>query len=543
MGAISEAARKALRGPGASRLLSLCGVESRRYWLLMDLFQQLSDRGEMLDQMGLNGFALKSAAMLYFAVVAFLCLIFVLAQPAVTVYFTVFMAITAVLLLGILLSEAGNSLINPAEAMVLAHQPINGATYTAAKLSHLVRIVLYLVPGINALPALAGLLLKGSAWWYPIFHLAAAFVVGMAAALLCCAFFGWMLRFVPVRRMKAAGQLAGALPFLGVMSFGPVGNLVKRLHLHVGVTDLPGQPAMLWGLGVVVVAAVVFGIRSLTADYLIRVSSMTRGGGAAGSRARKSKLGVLVRRFFGGQPAVAGFAFVSRMMLRDWQFRRQMIPMAIMPLIGVATVFSAGRPPDPFSGRFTPVHLLPHLLGMLLLFVCMFLPYGNDYKGVWIFLSIPSRAFEGFARGIFAVLWINVILIPNLIVLAVLVWIWGAPHALLFSAWSIAAASVYLGLEMRLIEDVPFSRQIDPSRQTVGLTLILGGAFVTSIAVGVQYLLVFRSPAVVGVTAVGLGIGAFFATRSSLSTLAVSMRFHLGSISSEAGTLYKEIAV
>jgi hypothetical protein len=157
-----------------SRLLSWFGVDARRYWLLMDLFRKLSDRGEMLDQMGLNGLALKRAAMLYFVMVALFSLLFAVAQPAVTVYFTVFLAITAVLLLSILLSEAGNSLINPAEAMVLAHQPINGAIYTAAKLSHLVRIVLYLVPGINGGPALAGLLLKGAAWYYPILHLAAA---------------------------------------------------------------------------------------------------------------------------------------------------------------------------------------------------------------------------------------------------------------------------------------------------------------------------------------------------------------------------------
>jgi hypothetical protein len=29
----------------------------------------------------------------------------------------------------------------------LAHQPIEGATYTAAKLTHLLRILLHLVPG------------------------------------------------------------------------------------------------------------------------------------------------------------------------------------------------------------------------------------------------------------------------------------------------------------------------------------------------------------------------------------------------------------
>ena len=71
-----------------SLLFSWLGIDARRYWLLMDLFRQLSDRGEMLDQMGLTGFALKSAAMLYFVVVALLSLLFVLAQAAVTVFRT-----------------------------------------------------------------------------------------------------------------------------------------------------------------------------------------------------------------------------------------------------------------------------------------------------------------------------------------------------------------------------------------------------------------------------------------------------------------------
>ncbi len=78
------------------------------------------------------------------------------------------MGFTAFLLVTVLISEAGNSLLNPAEAMVLAHQPISGATYTAAKLSHLLSIVLYLVPGINLVPALAGSDVEGCSLVLPV---------------------------------------------------------------------------------------------------------------------------------------------------------------------------------------------------------------------------------------------------------------------------------------------------------------------------------------------------------------------------------------
>ncbi len=530
--------------PHATRLLRACGVDPKAFWLLIDLFDRISERGEMMDQLGRNGVALRTASIFYFIFAAVIALIFVLAQMSALAYFATFMAITAFLLVGVLVSEAGNSLINPSEAMVLAHQPINGATYTAAKLSHLLRIVLYLVAGIDALPALAGLLAKGARWYYPILHLAAAFTLGLVSAMLCCALFGWMLRFIPVRRLKAAGQLAGTLPFLGMMYGRGLGNLIRRLHL---TAMLPNDPALRWGLGiaaaVVSVSAVVFGIRSLTADYLIRVAAMTRGGAHAGSRARKSKLGTIVRRFFGGQPAVAGFAFVSRMMLRDWQFRRQMIPLLIFPLVSLASAFSSGWPADPFARQFSAIHLLPHALGLLLLFVCMVLRYGNDYKGVWIFLSVPSGALDGFAHGVHALLWLDGVLIPNLIALPLFAWRWGIAHAVFFIAYSIAAASVYLALELRLIENVPFSRQFDTSTQALTLPLMLGCGLAAAIAVGVQYFLIFRFPALVALAVVALAVAAYFATKASLSTLTVSMRYHLGLLSAETGKLYKEIAV
>jgi len=40
-------------------------------------------------------------------------------------------------ILWILLMDAANSIMNPDEASVLAHQPIRGASYVAAKLTHI----------------------------------------------------------------------------------------------------------------------------------------------------------------------------------------------------------------------------------------------------------------------------------------------------------------------------------------------------------------------------------------------------------------------
>ncbi len=61
------------------------------------------------------------------------------------------------------LQDAVNSLMNPDEASVLAPMPIRGATYVAAKLTHLLSLVAIIATAVNLTPAVAGLYLPGSA--------------------------------------------------------------------------------------------------------------------------------------------------------------------------------------------------------------------------------------------------------------------------------------------------------------------------------------------------------------------------------------------
>ena len=99
----------------------------------------------------------------------------------------------------------------------------------------------------------------------------------------------------------------------------------------------------------------------------------------------------------------------------------------------------------------------------------------------------------------------------------------------------------YLGLELRLIEGLPFSRQPEVSQNPYMLPMMLLGGAVMGIAVGLQYFLVFHSPtAVVGVT-LALAGAAWFLTRSSIQAFETSVRFHLGMLTSGSKGLYTEI--
>jgi hypothetical protein len=542
MTGLRQAIRRLLRGAQTTRFLAWLGIDARRYWILIDLFGELSDRGEVLDQLGTQGVALKGAMWLYGAYSALLSILLLLIQPSIATFYSLFLWFTAFVLFSILLSEAGNSLVNPAESLVLAHQPIDGATYTAAKLSHLGRIILYLVPGLNLVPAFAGLLMPGCRWFDPALHLAAALVVGFLAGFLCCALYGWLMRLLPVRRLRAAGQFAGALPFFFFMASQPL----TRLFKHLKIPHLPPVPpavriALAAAFGCCAIAVVFLGIRSLSADYLIRVTQMMHGGSPAPSGARKSRIGDLVAKFSGGQPGRAGYLFVSCMARRDFQFLRQVAFSAVGVTLGFVPIIGRDWRTDPFLHRFTSVHLLPHVLGAALFFVCAFLPYGADFKGAWWFLLVPAGAFRRFARGIHAALWIHLVAIPHSLALLIFAWPWGWRHAGLFVAYSMAVASFYLALELRLIEAVPFSLQINPKRTVAELPLFLLAAVLISVAVGLQYFLLFRNAATVAAAAAMVGAAAWHLTRGSLEGFAESMRYSLGLVSGESATLFREI--
>jgi hypothetical protein len=197
---------------------------------------------------------------------------------------------------------------------------------------------------------------------------------------------------------------------------------------------------------------------------------------------------------------------------------------------------------SPFSGRFSPLQFLPHAIGFVLLGVCPALTYGSDYKGVWVFLLIPIRAFRRFGAGLFYALWLMLVVLPHLVLFPLLSYAWGVFDASLFSGFSLAIVSLYLSLEMRLIDGVPFGKQLEANRSALMFPVLIAYVVGAALAVAVQHYLIFRSSAAVAAVTLAAGTAAFFAARSSLESLEIAMIHHLGTMSSESTLLYHEIS-
>lgn len=344
MTALGEIGRRLFRGRAAARLLVWCGIDPHRYWLLFDLFATLGRRQEVA-LLGAD-YSLRSASLVWFFFSSLGSVVGVLTGASPAGYLLFFVALSAFMVGVHLVSEVAENLVNPVVELKLAHQPVNAATWSAAKLTHLLKVVVYVVGGMNGVPAAAGVFLTHAGWLpalaYPAVHLLTALAVGLVVALLCCSLFGWLVRFVPVRRLKAAAALAQMLPLAAVWGFQLAGGRALRQEietwatsaeipaaLQTAVATMPGGLLGLLAAAAVVGAgtAVGFGLRALSGAHLLRVAGLMRSGVRVRVRTRRrvrrrAGAGPWVARLAGGPAARAGFEYVRALFFRDWQFLR-----------------------------------------------------------------------------------------------------------------------------------------------------------------------------------------------------------------------------
>lgn len=544
--ALRSLGKRLFHGPEFTALLRRCGIEPHRYRILVDLFETLGKRQEVA-QMGSDAYTMRTFTIIWFFLSGGIGIVMAAIGANAGVYLLTFLALTVFQLSMLLIPEIAEGLVNPVEGLILAHQPVNGATWLAAKLTHLIRIVVYVVAGVNVVPALVPLLGPSGEGFrplvYPVLHLLAALGVGLVAGFLCCSLFGWLVRFIPIRRLKAAAAMVQVIPMFigaGVQILGASGELVNDLERWLISIEPPeawfgignavpgGFPAL---LGVTVFAlitvAVVPGLRALSVDHLIRVSSLMHSGAQVRRRVRWGwSMGPRIARFAGGQAGRAGYEYLRSMVLRDWQFRKNMAlntPYLIIGLIGLLVV---GTETTSFAADFAFTHFLPHLIGSMVFFTCLYLAYGNDYKAVRTFGIVPGSSFRPFARGIHGGLWLLLVLFPNLACLIVLTWSWGVRDALWVIAFSTAVASLYLAVGLRLIDGVPFGKQTPPARQVVTLPMMMVYSLVLGVAIGIQYL-VFRSVVAVAAGTVLVSVGAYFLTLATLADFESRIRQNL----------------
>ena len=553
-----------LRSKLAGGICRRLGIDREQYVLLIWLFSSLASRMEFMGiQVSLAKAAGGNAALSLFLSLA------VFARPSLGNYFAGVLILSMFFLIWILLEDTANSLLNAEEASVLAHQPIGGATYVAAKLTHVAQILGVFVPSLNVIPALAGAVFLAEArWFYPLTHLLAMFLAGAFVAFFIFGLYGWLFRFFPPERLKnmvlwVQVLYVGAPALLQMQRLSGPGRsgflqlmsspwLPLRWFTAVGLLGQGGAGGYpLWQAAVapaVTLGLIAWGMRSFREDYLVKASALLQGSAkpTAGSR-RLPMLSGPVRRLTGAGSGYAAFAFAGRMMRRDWHFRRQAVPLMLMygiMAIGVGVEglrTSPFTPPGPFSMKtFSTIHLLPHFLGFLCMIPCGVLAFTAQPLGAWIFTTLPMDRLRPYARGVYLALWLPLVCLPHLVLLGPCIWFYGAAQGALFVGFSAALVSTYLGMWFLAVGGLPFASAFSPSRaefMRYGMLILVALAFVFS---AIQWL-VFRSLVLVPAAALVLALAAVVLARAGFGKLEKEIRSDVELLRLGPQRLFKEV--
>ena len=560
MSSISQLRNRVLQHPAVCRALERLGIDPRQYRLLLDLFDTLAERLEILGSINTLGLGLLVG---FSAFISIFPSLYALAHPPVHNYVLFPIAFTMFQLFIIVAGDAANSLLNPQEASVLAHQPIGGLTYAAAKASHLVLIVVLQVASLNTLPAVVGLLLPGARWFFPLTHLLAAFLAGFFVAFLVCGVYGWLYQFVAPERLKGVALgiqvlLFALMPLAGGL-IGSAFSALKESHLEPAhwawlppnwfiSTALLGHPGLgysAWQAALIIVATglfILFGLRCFAFEYLARVTMLVQGRSfSVGQRSRQGWIARFVRHVTGSPAGVGACAFTGAMMRRDWNLRRQTLPMIVVIAYALIILSFSQIRVSPFApGKFAPTHVLPHVLALMLFSPTALISQTDQLQGAWVFLTLPFRNPRAFARGIYCSLWLPGIAVPHLLFLPPAVWFWGWVEALLFVAFSMALTSLYLGAELFLLEGLPFANPVRLSTQALLMPVMMLGGMGAAVLGFFQWLL-FRRHTAAAVAMVVVILLAALITRLSLGHLVSEMRANLLTLAQGPTRLFKSI--
>ena len=528
--------------------MNLFDVDRRQYQLLLTLFRQLSARRELTGRLGLDRRMLALASATY-GVAGVILSLMVLAHLRASVFLGLCLALTTFFLIPSLIADAADAFMNPAEASLLAHLPIQSGAYVAAKATYVVNASVRVVLPLNSIPAVSGLLLSDTRWFYPVTHMIAVLLAGVFTAFLTCGLFGLLFRFVPIAKLRAAAMWTQIVTGIAIplapqlfrfVRFRPdvdarVWSALPLMWFDaLGLVGQAGRPTLMWPIalpGMVLSAAfIAFGARSLSRDYLTRVVMMMRAQRRdTRGEARLNLMARFIRLVTGNPSGVAAFGFLIRMAVRDWHFRRFFLQtMVTLIVFSLIATFRKNGADSPFASEgLVPAHFVPHVLGLALLTACSLLTQSDQSRAAWIFLTVPMGGLRAFVRGVFWSLWVPAVALPHLLLMAVAVWRWGLPATLAFLAYSAGVDSFYLSVSIAFVRGLPFATPARSAPSALMFPLTITYFIVAGILIALQFFVLFHSMRAVVAAAIVFGAAAAVTAPFSLRTVEKNVMLNL----------------
>lgn len=431
-------------------------------------------------QMGQAGVSSIVGAFLTQFVYGGLCALFIVTMPDVFLSSTLYIVLLASTLGLALLVDFTGIVLSPDDHAILAHRPVDGRTFFAARLTSVVAYMWLLTAPFALLPTIAYLVKwSGGSLAAAVASLAAALMTATLVPLIAIVLFISLMRMIPPDRLqRGLGYVQFSLSFLFVGGFFLYSRSLRQLgQLQIAKTGLAYLNPATWLVAWIELADG----RGTTLDASVALLPILVGGVLVGvargrlSLAYAEQLGATVseRRTAGGgrlplQTLVAGPAHHAVSMLARAQFRTdQKFRLGVLGILPLTVIYLLAGFVE--TGRSDVFQQEPVLVYYAVLFfpamLRQFLVHSESWRASWVFHVAPMP-FDELVVGLKNTV-VTRFLVPYLVVVLALLQ-WNAPrpwlhlivHGLVLGLLSHAVLVVDLWLNPSL----PFSQ---PTRQGV----------------------------------------------------------------------------
>jgi hypothetical protein len=164
----------------------------------------------------------------------------------------------------------------------------------------------------------------------------------------------------------------------------------------------------------------------------------------------------------------------------------------------------------------------------LTLGVCGVLSYSDHHRAAWLFRMAPGDGLRCFIRGVYWALWLPFLAVPFMAALIFFAPYWGLVDAVLFATYGLAVASFLFGLQLLLVQGLPFSQPPRADRSAGLAPFILFGPVAAAVAWVLQGQLLFRSRLLTTAAAIVFAWLALTAARYAIGELEQRARVEAG---------------
>lgn len=538
MNGISPVARSESGAERISRFLgnflARWGVDATQYHclLLATLKMDFRSTHTLQGQGGQTKSALRTTVLLNLVFSGLMSLLF--AHMTETFFFAVILLGYAMAMLAMMiLMEFGLAVISPDDHLILAHRPISSRTFLAVRFSNLLFYVLILDLSLSIVPAFAGLLCRGSPWFFPFVYLPVSIGAGIFVAGAVVAFYGFLVRWFNYDKFKDLLVYCQILlSFLFFFGYQLIPRLAGELRgvdtgrlTHGWGALFPSvwfASLVEWGLGhwstqvlitgavglilTCVVMPVMF--KSISLDYSENIGRMITGSAkpkaAVSANPRAGRLTrSFARVFLRDTEERAFFTFVVTMFKRNRHLKLQLYPnFGVMIAMFVLAVMDHKKLSDPLSGQGDP-GIVVSFSAMAFVFgavgLANLLPYSDEYSGGWIFHVAPVRKPEAILAAVKkgAVLFL---FLPLLILdVALFSFLWPPLHAFELGLYGFLIGLIVFQIVLFQFHGFPFTRKPEKGSQSRQFTVVMMLLSVVAVMVLLP-LLLSRSQTIVEIT-------------------------------------------